>query len=157
GLPLIGTRVAETWQRLVNTGVQELAPRLSPYAGAITQWFASVAGSLGSMFIQFLLTAAIAAVMYSGGEKAAANAVLFGRRLAGDRGERAVFLAGQAIRSVALGVVVTASAQSAIGGIGLWLVGVPFAGLLTALMFVLCLIQVGPGLVLVPAVVWMYY
>jgi predicted PurR-regulated permease PerM len=95
--------------------------------------------------------------MYAGGEQAAAYLVLFGRRLAGERGERAVHLAGQAIRSVALGVVVTAFAQSIIGGIGLAAVGLPFAGLLTALMFVLCLIQLGPGLDLIPAVVWVYY
>jgi predicted PurR-regulated permease PerM len=156
-LPLIGARVAEAWQKLVDTGAQELAPRLTPYAGAITQWFAAAAGGLGAMLVQFLLTTAIAAVLYSSGEKAAATALLFGRRLARERGERAVYLAGQAIRSVALGVVVTASAQSIIGGVGLWLVGLPFAGLLTALMFVLCLIQLGPGLVLIPAVVWMYY
>jgi predicted PurR-regulated permease PerM len=123
----------------------------------MTQWVASAAGSLGNMFLQFLLTTVIAAVMYAGGEKAARTMLLFGRRLAGDRGEKAVFLAGQAIRSVALGVVVTALAQSLIGGIGLGLVGLPFAGLLTALMFVLCLIQVGPGIVLVPAVIWLYY
>jgi predicted PurR-regulated permease PerM len=157
GLPIVGGRIAEVWQNLTSAGVQELAPRLTPYAGAITQWFASAAGGLGSMLIQFLLTAAIAALMYSRGEKAAAAALRFGRRLAGERGERAVYLAGQAIRSVALGVVVTACAQAAIGGVGLWIVGLPFAGLLTAMMFVLCLIQIGPGLVLVPAVVWMYY
>ena len=66
-------------------------------------------------------------------------------------------LAGQAIRSVALGVVVTAVAQSVLGGIGLAVAGVPFASLLTALMFILCLAQIGPGLVLIPAVIWMYY
>ena len=106
------------------------------------------------MFLQLLLTTAIAAVMYAGGEKTAAAAFLFGSRLSGERGERAVQLAGQAIRSVALGVVVTALAQSVIGGIGLWVAGLPFAGLLTALMFVLCLVQLGPALVLVPAVIW---
>jgi predicted PurR-regulated permease PerM len=68
-----------------------------------------------------------------------------------------VRLAGQAIRSVALGVVVTALAQSVLGGIGLAVVGVPFASLLTALMFILCLAQVGPSLVLIPAIGWMYY
>jgi predicted PurR-regulated permease PerM len=156
-IPLIGDRAVDAWQKLTSLGVEQLAPRLSPYAGAITQWFASAAGSLGSMLLQFLLTAAISAVMYSGGEKAAATALLFGKRLAGDRGERAVYLAGQAIRSVALGVVVTAVAQAVIGGVGLWVVGLPFAGLLTALMFVLCMIQLGPGLVLIPAVLWMYY
>ena len=131
--------------------------QLKPYAGQLTQWVASAAGNLGSMLFQFLLTTAIAAVMYAGGENAAAYLILFGRRLAGDRGERAVHLAGQAIKSVALGVVVTALAQSVIGGIGLAAVGLPFAGLLTALMFVLCLIQLGPALVLFPAVIWMYY
>ena len=150
-------RLTEAWGRLASTQVQELAPKLMPYAGAISQWFASAAGSLGSMFLHFLLTTAIAAIMYTGGEKAASTAILFGRRLGGDRGELAVRLAGQAIRSVALGVVVTAVAQTAVGGIGLLVAGVAFAPLLTAMIFILCLIQLGPGLVMVPAVVWMYY
>jgi predicted PurR-regulated permease PerM len=123
----------------------------------LTQWIAAAAGNLGGMFLQFLLTTAIAAVLYAKGEQAASGVLLFGRRLAGERGEKAVHLAGQAIRSVALGVVVTALAQSLIGGIGLRLTGLPFAALLSALMFVLCLIQLGPGLILVPAVIWMYY
>jgi predicted PurR-regulated permease PerM len=44
-----------------------------------------------------------------------------------------------------------------LGGLGLLVVGVPFAPLLTAIIFILYLIQLGPGLVMVPAVVWMYY
>ena len=51
----------------------------------------------------------------------------------------------------------TAIAQSVLGGIGLAVAGVPFAPLLSALMFLLCLAQVGPALVLIPAVVWMYF
>lgn len=86
-----------------------------------------------------------------------AIAVRFGRRLGGDRGEMAVHLAGQAIRSVALGVVVTAVTQSIVAGIGLAIVGLPFAPVLTAVIFVLCLAQLGPALVLIPAVIWMYY
>jgi predicted PurR-regulated permease PerM len=81
----------------------------------------------------------------------------FGRRLAGVRGEEVVTLGGQAIRGVALGVVVTALAQSILGGIGLAITGVPFAPVLTALMFILCIAQIGPVLVLAPAVGWMYW
>lgn len=156
-MPVVGTAALNAWTRLQSADVQEFLSKLTPYAGTLTQWFASAAGSLGGMFIQFLLTTAIAAIMYAGGEKAAAYVTRFGRRLAGDRGEKAVYLAGRAIRSVALGVVVTAVAQSIIGGVGLAVAGVKFAGLLTALMFVLCLIQLGPALVLIPAVVWVYY
>ena len=156
-MPVIGKAVANAWARLQSNGGQEFVSRLAPYAGRMTQWFAAAAGSLGGMFLQLLLTTGIAAVMYAGGEKAAAYLIQFGRRLAGDRGEKAVYLAGQAIKSVALGVVVTAVAQSIIGGVGLAVVGVPYVGLLTALMFVLCLVQLGPALVLIPVVVWVYY
>lgn len=156
-LPLVGARATATWEQLTAAGVQDLASQLKPYAGKVTQWFISAVGSLGGIFLHFLLTVAIAAVLYASGEQAAASAIRFGRRLGDDRGEMAVRLAGQAIRGVALGVVVTAMAQSILGGIGLAIVGVPFAAVLTALMFMLCLAQVGPGLVLFPAVAWMYY
>jgi predicted PurR-regulated permease PerM len=68
-----------------------------------------------------------------------------------------VRLAGQAIRSVALGVVVTAFVQSVLGGIGIAIAGIPFAAIFTAAMFMLCIAQFGPALVLVPAVVWLYW
>ncbi len=156
-LPLIGPPATQAWQKLAYAGVQELAPRLTPYAGALTQWFASAAGSLGGMFVQFLLTTLIAAIMYMSGERAVATVRLFGYRLGGERGAMAVTLAGSAIRSVALGIVVTAVAQTAVSGIGLALVGMPYAALLTALILVMCLIQIGPGLVMIPAVIWLYY
>ncbi len=157
GLPLAGERARQAWTSVSSLQVQELTPKLLPYAGNATHWFAGAVGSLGAMFVQFLLVVAIAAIMYARGEIAAGVVVRFGRRLGGDRGENAVLLAGQAIRSVALGVVVTAMVQSLVGGIGLLLAGVPFAAVLIAVMFILCLAQVGPGLVLIPAVVWMYY
>jgi predicted PurR-regulated permease PerM len=66
-------------------------------------------------------------------------------------------LAGQAIRGVALGVGVTAIIQTMLGGIGLAVAGVPFASLLAAVMLMFCIAQLGPSLVLFPAVAWMYW
>lgn len=157
GVPVVGGPVTELWGQLTSAGMQELAPKLTPYARSVTEWVVSAMGGLGALVLHFLLTILIAAVMYAGGERGAATAIRLGRRLGDDRGEMAVRLAGQAIRSVALGVVVTALAQSLLGGIGLAIVGIKFAAVLTALMFMLCLVQVGPSPVLVPAVVWMYY
>ena len=68
-----------------------------------------------------------------------------------------VLLAGQSIRAVALGVVVTALAQTVLAGLGLFVTGVPFAGLLTAMILILCIAQLGPIIVLVPAVIWLYW
>jgi predicted PurR-regulated permease PerM len=67
-----------------------------------------------------------------------------------------VHLAGQAVRGVALGVVVTAILQSTAAGLGFVVVGVPFAAILTVLIFMFCVAQVGPALVLIPAVIWVY-
>jgi predicted PurR-regulated permease PerM len=129
---------------------------VTPYASRLTQWFIGAMGSVGLLFVQFLLTVVLAAIMYSKGERAAQMVERFGHRLAGERGQQAVVLVGKAIRGVALGVVVTALVQSAIGGIGLVVAGVPLATLLTSLMFMLCVVQIGPALVLVPAIVWMF-
>ncbi|HVZ07187.1 AI-2E family transporter YdiK [Rhodopila sp.] len=156
-LPLVGERLAQLWQDLSDLTIAELAPRLSPYAGTITHWFVASVGGVGSMLIQFLLTIAIAAVLYANGEYAARTALRFGHRLGAERGEAAVRLAGAAVRGVALGVVVTALVQCALGGIGLAISGVPFATLLTAVMFILCLAQAGPGLILLPAVGWLFW
>jgi predicted PurR-regulated permease PerM len=106
--------------------------------------------------LQFFLTVIIAAILYAKGEATSTGILNFARRLAGQHGVAVVLLAGKAIRGVALGVVVTAIVQAAVGGIGLVVTGVPAVALLTAVMFMLCLAQIGPALVLVPALIWVY-
>ena len=155
-IPVVGASTARRWQELAAAGPEEMAAQVAPHARALALWFAGQVGSIGLLFVQFLLTVAIAAILYSRGEAAARGADRFARRLAGAQGERAVHLAGQAIRGVALGVVVTAIVQSTAAGIGLAVVGVPFAAILTVVIFMLCVAQLGPALVLFPAVVWIY-
>ena len=156
-VPLAGERLATLWDEVAVQGMQVLAVRITPYASVITSWFVAQVGGIGALFLQFVLTVIAAAVLYANGEEAADWALRFGRRTGGERGEAAVRLAGQAIRSVARGVVVTAVVQAAIGGIGLWIAGVPFATLLTAVMFLLAVAQVGAALVLAGATFWLYW
>ncbi|MCW7541155.1 AI-2E family transporter YdiK [Aquabacterium sp. A7-Y] len=156
-LPYVGAKLALAWEQVAASGVEGLLARLTPYAGSVTRWFVTQAGDVGILFVQFLLTLVLAALMFASGEAAALTAARFGRRLAGERGENAVQLAGQAIRGVALGVVVTAVVQSGVGGLGLAIASVPLAGLLTAAMLFLCIAQVGPSAVLFPAVIWLYW
>ena len=156
-IPLIGERLADGWTSIAAAGTQGLTSYLAPYASNVAHWLASALGSFGLLGIEFLLTIVISVIMFSQGEVAREGLIRFGRRLAGDRGESVIVLAGQAIRAVALGVVVTALVQSILGGIGLAVAGVPFAGLLTALILVLCIAQIGPLIVLIPAVIWLFW
>ncbi len=156
-LPMVGSAIERAWQQAADLGLRDLLQRISPYAGNLTRWFVSEVGSVGVLLLQFLFTVVIAAVMYGHGELAADHVRRFARRLGGERGVGAVELAGGAIRGVALGVGVTAVVQALLGGLGVALAGVPFAGLLTALMFMLCIAQVGPMPVLLGAAGWALY
>jgi predicted PurR-regulated permease PerM len=84
-------------------------------------------------------------------------ALRFGARLAGEQGEQAIRLAGQAIYGVALGVVLTAFVHAVLGGIGLAVVGVPFAVMLTVVMFISAVVQIGVIPIMLCAVAWLYW
>jgi len=156
-LPIVGTRIMAKWQSLASLGQADLEARIAPYFRDIVRWIVVQAGSLLSLFGQLLLTLAFAAALYAKGEVAAGWAVAFARRLAGHQGERAVRLSGQAIRAIALGIVVTALVQSVVGGFGLAVAGVPRPVLLTAAMFVLGIAQIGAVPVMICGIVWLFW
>lgn len=156
-VPVVGGPLVDGWRRLADSRLADLAVSVAPYVAAVIVWLASTMKGFALLTLQLLLTVAIAGVMYAKGEHAAEALLKFGRRLAGDDGDRVIRLAGQAIRAVALGVVLTACAQAALAGLGLLLAGIPFAPVLTALVFVLCIAQLGPLLVLGPSVAWLFW
>ncbi|MGZ9014458.1 MAG: AI-2E family transporter YdiK, partial [Burkholderiales bacterium] len=156
-LPYVGPKIAAAWNEVATTGPSAITAKIEPYARGIARWFVGQVGGLGVMALQFLLTIIVAAVMYMYGESVVEGARLFFRRLVGARGDEVIELSGQAIRGVAFGVVVTAFVQSVLGGVGLTVAGIPFAGLLTALMFVLAIAQIGAAPILFCAVAWMYW
>ena len=156
-LPVVGKRLAAWWQNLASMKPTDLAARVTPHLMDIARWLIGQAGSLLTLSVQLLVTLMFSAVLYSKGEVAAAWVLAFARRLAGSEGERAARLSGQAIRAIALGIVVTALVQAVVGGIGLAITGVPHVALLTAIMFLLGVSQVGAMPVLIGAVVWLFW
>jgi len=158
GVPLVGAKLAARWQHLATAGPEELSARLAPYSEKLVRRFVGQIGGIGLLLLQFLLTVIIAAILYANGETAARGADRFARRLAGPQGENAVHLAAQAIRGVALGVVLTAIVQTGLVGLGLAAVAVPFATVLTVVAFILAIAQLGPAIVLmlIPIVIWVY-
>ena len=156
-IPIVGSKVAARWQELASAGPAEVSQRLTPYVHSLALWFLAQTGNFGVLFLQFVLTVVIAAILYANGEIAASGVLRFARRLAGAEGEKVVVLSAQSVRGVALGIVITAVVQTLLAGIGLGVAGVPFPTLLTALMFILAIAQIGPGPVLIGAVIWVYH
>jgi len=157
-IPRIGPKVSAKWARIAsgeNEG--ELATQILPYVDEIIAWFAGRAGGLGMMVLNLLLTLIVTAILYMKGETAAQGIRRFARRLGGMGGEGTIQLAAQAIRGVALGVIGTAVIQAVFAGIGLAIAGVPYAAILTALMVILGIAQIGALPVLGPAAIWLYW
>jgi predicted PurR-regulated permease PerM len=157
GVPFVGARVATRWQSIAAGGPSALAEFVQPYALSAASWALAATGGIGRTVVLVLLTVLIIPILYAQGDTAAAGALAFARRLGGDTGARTLVLAGQAIRSVALGVVLTAFVQSLLAGFGLWLCGIPHPGFLTAAVFILGVAQIGAIPVLAPAIIWLFW
>ncbi|HKE94404.1 MAG TPA: AI-2E family transporter YdiK, partial [Povalibacter sp.] len=155
-IPFVGARIAGKWQELSAGGPDALTEALSPYARTAAAWALAVTGGVGKLLVHVLLTVILIAILYSQGDVAAQGIRAFARRLGPAHGEETVVLAGQAVRSVALGVIVTALVQAFLAGLGLWICGVPYAAVLGAIAFVLGIAQLGPLPILVPAIIWLY-
>lgn len=156
-IPVVGDEIMNLWQEGTELTSGQIIRKLAPYTSVVLTWIATKAGSIAIILVQLLLTLIIAAILYANGESTAASVRAFARRLAGPQGEDVAILAGKAVRGVALGVVLTAVAQAIVSGIGLFAAGVHSAGLLTAIIFMLCLAQIGPTPILVPAIIWLYW
>ena len=111
----------------------------------------------GLGMLQLVIAVIIAGVLLPQAENGARAANAVATRLAGERGPSLVTLAGATIRSVARGVLGTAMIQALLAGVGLVVAGVPAAGLLAFVCLILCTVQIGPGLVLVPAIIYLFW
>ena len=156
-IPAVGEKLVARWNELAAGGRDGLVEAARPYVGAAAQWAVAVTGGIGMTMVNILLIVVLVAILYSQGEIAARGALAFGFRLGGERGMEVMTLAAQAVRSVALGVVVTALVQSVLAGIALWICGIPSPGVFAALVFLLGIAQLGPLPILVPAIAWLYW
>lgn len=156
-LPLVGDRLYFAYHNLIAGGGTALLSKLQPYIGRTTGFFVAQAGYFGRFMLHLGLMLLFSALLYWRGEQVVRGIRHFAFRLAARRGDAAVLLAAQAIRAVALGVVVTALVQGVLGGIGLAVSGIPYATILTVLMILSCLVQLGPLTVLIPAIIWLYW
>ena len=107
-VPLVGDKLYSAWHGLLDMGGSAIMAKVRPYIGTTTSWFVGQAAHIGKLLVYCGLMLLFSALLYWRGEQVAYGFRYFATRLAAKRGDAAVLLAGQAVRAVALGVVVTA-------------------------------------------------
>jgi predicted PurR-regulated permease PerM len=157
GVPVVGAKVTAEWRVYAAATPEELATKAAPYVTPVVSWIADRAGTFGTFLLQMVLTVLLCGVLYVKGETAALGVRRFARRLQAEAGDHLVLLAAGSIRAVALGIVVTAIVQTALGVVGLVVAGVPYVAIFAFVMFVFCIAQLGPALPMLLAVGWLYF
>ena len=146
GVPLFGDRLVAGWDRVVETG-GNLRTLSAPYASDIQQWLLAAARALADSVLQLLLALAVATMFWLNGESVVAVLYDALRRLGGETAARMLDVAALAVRGVAYGIVGTAFIQAILLAIGLVLAGVPGAGMLGFIGFLLAVTQIGAPLI----------
>ena len=153
--PLVGERISAFWS-LAASNLEAAVEALSPQLKAFGGWLLSAATNMGLGILQFIFSMIIAGIVLANGESSRAGVERLMRRVAGESGHRFVVLSESTVRSVATGIVGVALIQSTLVGVGLVLADIPGAGFWALLALFLCIIQVGPILVLLPAVIYVF-
>lgn len=154
--PLIGDEVYRFWQ-LASTNLAELISEIAPQLKPLGSRLLRAAGSVGLNLLKFIVAIVISGFLFIPGKDLAIAAKTMLSRVVTKRGEEFVDLAGATIRNVSRGVIGIAFLQALLAGIGLLVVKVPAAGLLSLLAFILGILQIGPSIILIPTVIWVWF
>lgn len=153
--PLIGGKVYSLWL--------EAATDLPAFMQSHGDQFKELAvgalkllGSTGKGLLLLTLSIIISGVFLAYSERSGETAKKILVRLAGKSGEEMVSLAIVTIRNVAKGILGVAAIQSFLAGLGFVIAGVPAAGLLVLICFILALVQLGLFPVVIGVIIYIW-
>lgn len=153
--PFIGPRLYDLWT-LAYTNVRAVLREVTPYLKPLAGILLSFAGSAGVGTLQFLLSVLVTGFLFPYGPQLAGAIRGFLFRIVPEQSEHFLELSGATIRAVSQGVIGVAIIQALLAGIGFKLAGIPSAGLLAVVVLLLSIVQIGPTIVLVPVVIWIW-
>ena len=151
--PIVGEQIFQFWD-LAATNIKLALSKVAPQLLPLANFLLTLAAGASLSILKFLASVVIAGLLFVPGPALVSAVKAFAKRVSSGHGEQFVTLAGASIRTVAQGVVGISALQALLAGIGLTIAGVPAASLITTLVLILGIIQVGPAIILIPVVVW---
>ena len=153
--PVIGEK-AYAFGIQASSNLESVFLKYGEEVKAIVSKLASLVGSLGGGFIQFIISTIIAGVFMANADKCERAFILIADRLTGEHGEALTTLSKTTVRGVVQGVIGVAVIQSIMAGIGMAFVGVPALGLWMLLVMLVAIIQLPPILALLPVIFYVF-
>lgn len=154
-IPVVGNAATEKWESFAGDS-KKLLIALQGYAQPVTTFLLSGSVKLGAGLFELAMSILLAFFFYrDGGDLVDWLKGGIGK-IAGDRGQHLLELAGATVRSVVYGILGTALVQGVMAGVGFLVAGVPGSILLALLTFFLSAVPMGPPLIWLPAALWLF-
>ncbi|MBN1338201.1 MAG: AI-2E family transporter [Bacteroidales bacterium] len=155
-IPVIGGMIFGIWE-MASENLSGLAEKYSEEILTAGTWALGALMNTGLGMVLFLVSIVISGALLATSEGGAKLIHRLFIRLAGERGDEFFMMSALTIRNVAKEVIGIAFIQALLAGIIFIAAGVPYAGLWALLCLILGIIQVGPGPVIVPVMVYIFY
>ncbi len=153
--PVVGQPVYDTWS-LASHNLKKAILKFEPQLKALAPKLISAATGLSTTLLLFIISVIIAGTLLTKdrvSEKATKSILT---TLIGKQGEDFVAHSVATIRSVVQGVLGVAVVQSLLGGVGIWAIGIPAAGIWALIILLMAILQLPPLLVLGPLVIYAF-
>jgi predicted PurR-regulated permease PerM len=185
-VPVVGKRISEYWQELTDDAASLLQRATSSSTDQLTDslvtpastqavshtklgqvaavlipwaryWLPAAGLAIINGLTQVALSVFLTFFIFRDGSALGHRLDIAIKRIAGERGQHLLLVAGSTVRGVVYGILGTALVQGLLAGIGFLIAGVPGAALLGFITFVLSPLPVGPPLVWLPASLWLFH
>ncbi|HXX09171.1 MAG TPA: AI-2E family transporter [Pseudolabrys sp.] len=153
--PLIGEPIYQFWD-LASTNSRAALAKIIPQLKPLGTSLLRIGADTGLGIIKFLASIIVAGFLFLQAPALVDAVKKFSRRLSSERGEEFVNQAGATIRAVSRGVIGISVLQALLAGIGLMVAGIPQASLITFGVLVFGIIQIGPSIILIPVIIWVW-
>ena len=153
--PLIGEKLYTFWDAASHNLQQTLSPFRDDIKKIAEKILLALGSGLGTVFM-FIGSFIIAAALLMVKDEAVAFYLRLLRRIVGNKDNEWAVLTTLTIRSVVTGVIGVAAIQAALALIGLILMGVPFAVILSITIMFLTIIQLPAFLIIGPVIVYVF-
>jgi predicted PurR-regulated permease PerM len=155
-LPLVGQYLQALWVKLAQGG-EGVVAQLIGYAGPVKNWLLAVGANVGQGILEASLSVLMAFFIYRDGAAGLQRLGAVVAKLAGERAQSLLDVAGGTMKGVVYGIIGTALAQGTLAGLGFWVAGVPGPLLLGVITAFLSVFPGGPALLSMPAMGWLFY
>jgi predicted PurR-regulated permease PerM len=155
GWPLIGKPISKIWL----LASQNLESAITTYREPLSKLGMTILGSLGGFgksLIMFFVSVIIAAAFLIKADASADFVRKLIHRLAGERSDEIIPVAGVTVKNVAKGILGVAFFQFLTAGTVFMLANVPLAGLWAFVVLVLAILQLPSVIVLLPVIIYLF-